>query len=623
MSVEVASLLAMFSADTSRFDSAVGKVQTGMTGLSAKVSGAVTSTGNKLTSAGVGMMAAFAPVAVALGSTVNGAMQFENSLTNIQAVTGSTNAETAALGQTLLDLGSSSVAGPQAVAAAYYDIAGGVTDANARMDVLNAAIATAEAGQADLGGTTSALISVMNSYASSNLEAGAASDVLTRTVGMGVGSMDQFASALPAVTGLAASLGISFEDVAGQMAFLTTKGYTASESATMLSGAMTALINPSGDMAAAIERAGYASGQAMIDALGLQGAYQAMADQGEDIAGITGNIEALRGVTALLGDDAPVFLEQFAGGVEGATEAARAIQLESPTAQFALMKSEIEGLSIQVGSALLPALNEIIGAVTPVVSAVADWAGKNPELSSTIGAIVIGLGAMGAAMMILGPIVTGLGTVLGLILSPLGLILVAAGAIGLAYKTNFLGFRDAVNDVAGAVANAWDKVKEFVGGLPGTLTGAVDSVGGAAASLGTGLFNGIVNVLSGLPAKIIELINQAIPDKINFGKVDLGGILGSVDLGSIDIPANPIPVPGRAGGGVVVPGQYYAANEVWAEGFTPLTAGKVSPMPRGGGQSGENVTIIIEHVSVQDEDPQRWLDRLAGAARMRGSQLVS
>lgn len=53
------------------------------------------------------------------------------------------------------------------------------------------------------------------------------------------------------------------------------------------------------------------------------------------------------------------------------------------------------------------------------------------------------------------------------------------------------------------------------------------------------------------------------------------------------------------------------------EMFVPTTSGRMYPAGSYGGQ-----TIVIQAVYVQDEDPQRWLDRLTDAARMRGSQVV-
>jgi hypothetical protein len=107
-----------------------------------------------------------APLRNALADMLNEpskvAGNFETSLKNIQVVAGGTAEDMALLSNNLLQMGSTALAGPLAVAEAYNDIAGGITDASARMGALQASIALAEAGQADLGIATNGMVKVMN-----------------------------------------------------------------------------------------------------------------------------------------------------------------------------------------------------------------------------------------------------------------------------------------------------------------------------------------------------------------------------------------------------------------------------------------------------------------------------
>ena len=88
---------------------------------------------------------------------------------------------------------------------AFYDIVSGVSDATTHMAILSNAMKTATAGQADLKATTSAMVGIMNAYSFSADKATFVSDVLTRSVQSGVLTMGELASAMPQVTGLAAS----------------------------------------------------------------------------------------------------------------------------------------------------------------------------------------------------------------------------------------------------------------------------------------------------------------------------------------------------------------------------------------------------------------------------------
>jgi TP901 family phage tail tape measure protein len=190
------------------------------------------------------MVAVAAPFVAGLGVAANAAIGFNETLTNVQAVTGYTAEATAQLGTDILDMAANSRFAADELANAYYDVAGGVTDVSARNAILESSMHLAQAGATDLGGATSAMISIMNSYGFSAEQASFASDVLTRTVGMGVGSMGDFAAALPQVTGLANSMGISFDQLAASTAYLTTQGNTASQASTQLGAMMTTLLSP-------------------------------------------------------------------------------------------------------------------------------------------------------------------------------------------------------------------------------------------------------------------------------------------------------------------------------------------------------------------------------------------
>ena len=72
-----------------------------------------------------------------------------STFTNIKAVTGSSAEEMKKLEEQIIGIGGKSTVGLQATTNAFYDIAGGVSDASVRMSTLQAAISLSEAGQAD------------------------------------------------------------------------------------------------------------------------------------------------------------------------------------------------------------------------------------------------------------------------------------------------------------------------------------------------------------------------------------------------------------------------------------------------------------------------------------------
>lgn len=408
-------------------------------GMLDKISGI----GTSLMKTGAAISAATAPIAIALGAAVSSAVAFDSSMTNVGAVMGKSRTEMASLNKEVLRIGSASRAGPQAAAEAFYDIVGGVSDASAHMAILEASVRTAEAGNADLGSTTNALISVMNSYKFGAEDAAYASDVLTRTVGMGVGTMGDFASALPSITGLAKSLKVSFGDLASETAYLTTQGNTASQATTQLSAMMTTMLNPNENMKKALTELGFSSGQAAVEQLGLVGAMNALRDTSvantEGMAKMLGSTEALRGVTALAGPEFSQFTKNFTDGIKDATTAAQAVQLDSPAAQMDLFKSKISALGITVGTILIPPLIDLSNKIMPIVDGVVAWAGANPEAMTTIVGIALAAVAAGPVIGMLGMAITAVSTAVGILISPAFLLAGAIGAILLAAQLGYPG----------------------------------------------------------------------------------------------------------------------------------------------------------------------------------------
>lgn len=394
--------------------------------------------GAKVTTLGVNITTLAAPVAAAFAVATNMAIDFDESMTNIQAVTGRSDAEMASLRNQVLELGSASRFGPQAAANAFYDIVGGVGDASVQMAIFKTAISTAQAGNSDLGATTKALISVMNSYKLGADDAGMASDVLTQTVAKGVGTMDEFATALPQVTGLANSLGIGFNDLGGMTAYLTTQGNSASQSTTQLAAMMTAMLNPNETMKKGLQELGFESGTAAIQALGLTGAYSSLAGtqtaSTDGMAKMTGSVEALRGVTSLAGPDVNKFMTDFTGGLTGATQAAEQVQMTSAAAQVDLLKSSVSQLGIEVGTVMIPVLRSLVNQVMPVITNVIKWVKENPELIKQIGTIATIAAGAGIAITAAGTAISAVSGIVKAAITPWGALLAAIMAVIAAYQ---------------------------------------------------------------------------------------------------------------------------------------------------------------------------------------------
>lgn len=350
MADTVSTLRAVYEADSAGFDRALDSIQGGI---------------GKTVGALAGLAGAIG-VSFAAGDTIQRALEFDKAMSNIRSVTEATKEENDALGESLKQTAMNSAipGGLEAISGSYYEIVGGVSDAAAQQEVFNAAIATAEAGQANLGAVTSGLITAVNAYGPANLEAATASDVLSRTVKLGTKTMDEYVSAIGPIAGVMASVGVEFEDVGSMMAFMTTKGMSASQAATRMQAATVSLINPNKEMIELFKKAGITSGTAAIEQYGLAGTLDKLKEAaGGSTEGMTkalGSVEALGAAVALTGPDFADFTKTFADGVDGATEAARKLQLESVSAQFQIFQNTLSGIGLSIGQAFLPAINTLL-----------------------------------------------------------------------------------------------------------------------------------------------------------------------------------------------------------------------------------------------------------------------
>lgn len=573
MALQVASLYGVLSLDDSGFNRGLNNAKSGLSDL-----------GGNLQRTGGQISLAAAPIAGLFGVATNQAINFDEAVTNTGAILGYTRDQINSLALDLLEIsGGNTRAGPQAVAEAFYEIVGGVQDATTHMAILDAAIMTSQAGNAQLAGTTQALISTMNSYGYTADQAAMVSDVMTQTVGMGTRSMDEFAAALPQVTGLAASLGIPLESVGSMMAFLTTKGNTASQAATQLGANMSALMKPNEQMKDALAELGFNSGEAAIEQMGLLGALQAVAAtataQTEGMAALLGTQEAVRGSTSLMGQDFLGFNRTFVEGVAGITAATEQIQMGSAAAEMDLFNSQLSQMAIIAGYALMPSLLQMLDTVRPIVTEIISWISQNPELTAQIGILAIGAVVLGGVMAGAGLAISGVATVvglltkgIGLLLSPVGLL--ALGIAGILYAANSL----------------------YPGGLPQLFIDASKT-----ATMLAIIFRGVLTLaVDWVKQRFAELLitAQNLIDKIIELKNLISGGLGTYagtaqnastaigmvtsgqksifDLAGAFVKAVGQEFAPRAGGGDVTGGQSYLVGEQGPELFTPGVSGYVS-----------------------------------------------
>lgn len=212
----------------------------------------------------------------------------------------------------------------------YQVISNGVPEDN-WLDYLNTSARSAVGGMADINKVVGVTSTVIKNY---GLEWSAAADIQDKiqlTAKNGVTSFEQLAQALPRVTGNAATLGVTVDELLGTFATLTGVSGNTAEVSTQLAAIFTALVKPSSEAAEMAAKMGIQFDAAAIKAAGgfqnflqqLDGSVKAYAAangvlEQEVYSKLFGSAESLRALIPLQGELAEKFTTNVAAMVDSA-----------------------------------------------------------------------------------------------------------------------------------------------------------------------------------------------------------------------------------------------------------------------------------------------------------------
>ena len=212
----------------------------------------------------------------------------------------------------------------------YQTISNGVPEDN-WIEFLNTSARSAVGGLADINKVVGVTSTLIKNY---GLEWSAAADIQDKiqlTAKNGVTSFEQLAQALPRVTGNAASLGVSIDELMGTFATLTGVSGNTAEVSTQLAAIFTALVKPSSEAADMAAKMGIQFDAAAIKAAGgfqnflnqLDSSVKAYAQangvlEQEVYSKLFGSAEAIRALIPLQGELADKFTANVANMVNSA-----------------------------------------------------------------------------------------------------------------------------------------------------------------------------------------------------------------------------------------------------------------------------------------------------------------
>lgn len=365
-------------------------------------SAAISETKSQLGTAVAGTTAA---AAVTWATTIEPTLNFNNDMSMVSTMMDGTTAEIQAkvnqYSTESIKLSSSLGMDTQDITGGLYDVISAYGDTEDAMKQLQVTAEVAKAGGSSVSDALGLLSATTKGYGDTSAEAQQkAADLAFQTVKLGQTTFPELASAMGSVIPTAAAMGLSQEELFGSMATLTGVTGTASEVSTQLKGVLQGFLSPSKDMTAQMEALGYASGDAMIEALGLQGSLETLktAVDGDTLAlgNLFGSSEAQTAIFAMVGEQAENLTQKTLAMSEATGAATDAFNIMNNTdmAKWEQAKQTFQNLGIVIGQSLLPAITPLIQKTSDLVTAFSAWASENPEVVQTIASVVAALALM-------------------------------------------------------------------------------------------------------------------------------------------------------------------------------------------------------------------------------------
>lgn len=396
------------------------------------------------------------------------ALSFEQAMLRVSTLSGVAAEDIAGLREQVLQLSGRTAQAPQALAEALLAITStGLRGAEA-MEVLEQSAKAAAVGLGDVETVGRTITGILKAYEAQGIDAARASDVLFATVREGGAEADEVAGAFGRVTGIAATFGVTLEEVGAFVATFTRLGVSADEAVTALRGTITSIFAPAQQTADALAKFNLSSEQlrrTVVDKgllAALQDIIEATNGDTEALDAIIPNVRALAGVLGTAGSQA----EGYKAVIDAVTESQGLLDsafeqtASGPAFRLQQALADIQRALVEMGAAVLPALVPLFDALSQLASAFAELpapvqqllggtlllSGALLTLAGSVGFVFGGLLRLTPLIRILIPLIGGLTAIMAA--NPLVLAAIALGAV--AAGAAYLIFRDSADEAAEA-----------------------------------------------------------------------------------------------------------------------------------------------------------------------------
>ena len=424
----------------------------------------------------------------------------------------------------------------------------------------------------DLASTCDIVTDALTGFGLKAEDSGHFADVLASASSNANTNVSMLGESFKYVAPLAGAFKFSAEDTSIALGLMANAGIKASQSGTSLKTALSNMASPTDAMKKAMDNYNLSitntdgsmkSLKEVMDMLRNNLGSLSEAEQASAASTIFGK-EAMAGMLSIINASEEDYnkLTEAIYNCDGAAENMSETMQDNLSGQLTLLKSQLEGVAIQLGEVLIPHIRAF---VTKISEWVDKFANLNPEIqefilkasliASVIGPVLLVTGkliqsfvSLKVAFGVVTKFVGEAGGMFGLLskaiaglTSPLGLVALAVGAFVVAVSTNFMGLRDSLVNLIEGLKNVFSIGLEFIKGLwESNFLGIQDIVSSAIETIKSivegftqifvDLINIIADILNGDWSKLWEDIKNLVSDTF--------GAIGDIISNSFDLIVN-------------------------------------------------------------------------------------
>lgn len=359
----------------------------------------------------LGMVGVAAAVGGAIyAGPVKKAAEFEEQMSSVKAISGVTGEELAALSNKAKEMGASTAftATEAGEAMEYMAMAGWKTDD--MLGGLEGIMNLAAAAGADLGTTSDIVTDALTAFGLGAGDATHFADVLAQASSNANTDVEMMGATFQKVAPVAGTLGYSVEDMSLGIGMMANAGVKAEVAGTSLKSALLNMASPTKAQAAAMKQYG-------ISLTNADGSMKSFQDVIENMRSSLGGLseqeqaaaastifgkEAVAGMLAIVNAGEQDFnkLTDAVYNCDGAAKQMAETKLDNLNGQITLAKSAFDGLQVELGQMLLPALTQGIEGLTGFITKLTEFTRQNPGIVKAIAATGAGLFGLKAASLV-------------------------------------------------------------------------------------------------------------------------------------------------------------------------------------------------------------------------------